>query len=230
LAGTLIPIVPAIFVYGYLIGVLRQAARGEEADMQPWEDWGRLAKDGLLAMIIGLVFTLPAAVILVGGFAVYFAGSILVPLSVADTGAPEETATVVLAWALGSLAILFLSMFLGTVLLVLGLGPLPAALAHFAAEDRVGAAFYVGQWWPILWRNKLGYLVAWVVGMGLLGLVYLLATLAYLTICLCCLLPVLLAPLGFYVSLVACAVFGQTYREGLAGVAPAAMEGDAAAV
>jgi hypothetical protein len=28
---------------------------------------------------------------------------------------------------------------------------------------------------------------------------------------------VLLAPLGFYVSLVACAVFGQTYREGVAG-------------
>ena len=41
---------------------------------------------------------------------------------------------------------------------------------------------------------------------------------AYCTVVLCCLIPFVLAPIGFYLSLVSAALFGQTYRESVSMV------------
>jgi len=108
---------------------------------------------------------------------------------------------------------LFVSLFLGTLLFLLGSILLPVATAHFVAQDKLTAAFQVRAWWPLLKANKLDYFIAWVVVAGLLALAYLAFTLAYYTLILICLAPFLMAPLGFYVMLVASALFGQTYRE-----------------
>ena len=215
-AGFLVPIVPGIFVYGYLLRVMGRALKGESVDLPAWEDWGRLAIDGLRGMVINLVYLLPAMIVFFGGMALYFTSSVFFPLLM---GTAEEAGEVALGapfLLLASMAIMFLSMFIGSVLFVAGAIPLPVATAHFVVQDKLSAAFDMREWWPLLQVNKLGYFIAWVVGTGLMGIWYFVSMIPYYTLVLCCLIPFLAAPIGFYVSLVSAVLFGQTYRESAA--------------
>jgi len=213
-AGFVIPIVPGIFVYGYLLRVMRQALQGEGLRLPAWEDWGRLATDGLRGMLVSLVFLLPGMIVSFGGMAFYFIGSFSLPVLMSSAEGDAALAAPLLF--LGSIAVMFLSMLVGSLLTVVGGVPLPVATAHFVAQDRVGAAFRVREWWPLLRANKLGYFIAWVVVVGLMGILYFVTVMTYYTCVLCCLIPFLAAPIGFYLSLVGAALFGQTYRESLA--------------
>jgi hypothetical protein len=65
--------------------------------------------------------------------------------------------------SLGSMAIMFLSMFLGTLLSLLG------AVAVPVGPGELKAAFRIRHWWHIAKADKLGYFVTWVVMVGLLG-------------------------------------------------------------
>jgi hypothetical protein len=111
------------------------------------------------------------------------------------------------------MAVFFLSLLLGMLFLAIGAIPLPVATARFLDHDRLGAAFQVRAWWAVLRANKLGYFIAWVIALGLFGLLYLLMMMAYYSILFCCMIPILVAPLGTYLSLVGAALFGATYRE-----------------
>jgi hypothetical protein len=132
--------------------------------------------------------------------------------------AQEESRLVVLLplLFLASMAILFISIFLGPLLLFLGVIPLPAATANFVAYDEVSAAFRVREWLRLLWANRLGYLIAFVVVAGLLAMLYFAMMLAVYTLILLPLAYLLVAPFGFYLSLVSGVLFGQTYRESVA--------------
>lgn len=214
-AGFLVPIVPGIFVYGYVLRVMGQALNGEGLSLPAWDDWGRLAMDGLRGMVISLLYLLPAMIVFFGGMALYFTSSVFFPLLM---GAAEEAGEVALGaplLLLASMAIMFVSMFIGSVLFVVGAIPLPVATAHFVVQDKLSAAFRVREWWPLLQVNKLGYFIGWVVVAGLMGISYFVSMMTYYT-CLCCLIPFLGAPIGFYMSLVSAALFGQTYRESAA--------------
>jgi hypothetical protein len=208
IAGFFIPILPLIFVCGYVVALMRQAIQGDDLVLPRWGDWGKLASDGLRAMVAGFVYLLPGLLIAFVGFALYFAASFAMPFAI-------EAGDDIL-WPLlffGGFAIMFLTMFLGTVVTVLGAIPLPIATAHLVAEDDLAAAFRLRQWWPLLRANPLGVFIAWVVVAGLMGIFYLVIMLLYYTLVLCCAAPLLAGPIGFYVLLVAAALFGRTYRE-----------------
>jgi len=53
-----------------------------------------------------------------------------------------------------------------------------------------------------------------------MAILYTVLMIAYYTVVLCCFIPFLAAPIGFYLSLIGAALFGQTYRES-AGILPA---------
>ncbi|MFQ5399633.1 MAG: DUF4013 domain-containing protein [Anaerolineae bacterium] len=214
LAGFVIPILPAIIVLGYVLQVMRQAIEGESLTLPPWEDWSRLAVDGLRLFLINLVFFLPGMIISFGGITAYFMASIALPLSLESAGPGSGMETALPFLFLAAFAAMFFSLFLGSLLLMLGVIPLPAAVAHFAAQDRAAAAFHVSEWWPILRANKLGYFIDWVIIGGLFAIFYYGFLMAYYTLILCCFLPILTAPFAFYVSLVSAALFGHSYREG----------------
>jgi hypothetical protein len=112
------------------------------------------------------------------------------------------------------MAAMFLSMAVGSTLFLLGAAPLPAALAHFATQDRLGAAFSVREWWPILKANRMGYFISFVSVIGIFGLAYFAFFILYSTLVLLCLAIFILAPIGFYTSLVGASLFGEAYREG----------------
>lgn len=212
LGGVFIPILPTLFVHGYVVRVLRQAVSGAEASMPEWNDWGRLLSDGLKSTLIGLLYLAPGSVVLVSGYLLYFVvwiGGLSFLEGVSPRNAPPEAFFVLV---FGAIAILFLSLFLGMSLWLAGLLPLPAALAHFAAEDRFTAAFDVPALWRLINADRWGYFLGWVVTLGLVGVIYAIFTILYFTIIFCLVAGYILAPLGFYLLLVAAIVFGQFYR------------------
>lgn len=213
-AASIVPIVPMIFVYGYFLQIMRRAIEGQDLELPAWDDWGTLAVDGLRLMLVGLIYLLPAILVLLSGFILYLA-SIFWPLlaSAAERGGEGLIAPLLPISVFGSLAIMMLSTLVGSLLILLGLIPLPVATAHFATQDKVAAAFRVREWWPLLRANKLGYFTAWVVVLGLMAILYFVVTMAYYTLILCCFIPLLTAPMGFYVSLIGAGLFGQVYRE-----------------
>ncbi len=215
-AGFLIPIVPGIFVYGYILRVMRRALDEDDLVLPAWENWGRLALDGLRGTVINLVYILPAMIVYFGGITFYFIGNFSFPLLMSAANEGGDVAAGLPLLILGNMAIMFLSMFIGSVLGLLGIIPLPMATAHFVTNDKLAAAFWVREWWSLLRVDRLGYFIGWVMVAGLMGIMYFTFMIAYYSIILCCFMPILLAPIGFYVSLVGAALFGHIYRESTA--------------
>jgi len=230
-AGMFVPIIPIVFVAGYVVRVARRVIQGEPPALADWNDWNQLALDGLRAMVIGLAYMAPSFIVMMGGLLLYMGVWFGGVFAVAGNQTESAGATF-FALLLVAMAILFLSMFAGWLLWALGLTPLPAALMHFAAQDRLGAAFQPGKWWEVVRADKWGYLAAWVIMLGLWGLMGILIMVLYSTLILCAILPFITAPLSLYMLLVGAAAFGQAYRDGaaqLAQKAPAAAVASAAA-
>jgi hypothetical protein len=229
--GLIIPLIPWLLIGGYYMRNLRERIRGQSQFMPgdalalpAWDDWGGLALDGLRLVIVKAVFLLPGFLVLFGGQALYFISFFAATLS-AEAGDPSNVAP--LLAMLGSVGIMFLSLALGMSLLFLGMIPLPMALAHCAANQSLGAAFRISQWWRLLRLNAWDYFIAWVVAAGLSMILFSALSLVYYTLVLVCLVPFLMAGIGFYLLLVYGGLFGQVYHDSLqlasaGGIAPIA--------
>lgn len=214
-ANFIVPIIPSLFVGGYTLRVMRRVIQGEEPSLPAWEDWGGLFKDGLRQWLISLVYLLPGTLIYFGGTLLYFVVAFSFPFLAVFTKDQRGLVLFPLLF-LVSIAVLFLSISLGSLLLILGAIPLPVATAHFVACDQVGAAFRVREWFRLLWANKLGYMIAFVIVAGLIAIIYIATMLTVYTFILWPLMYLIALPFGFYLSLVSAVVFGQTYRESVA--------------
>jgi len=221
-AGMVIPILPVIFVYGYMIEVMRLSIQGEALVLPAWTNWGKLFKDGLRSLAVALVFLGPAIIVGIIGFGAYIA---MIAGSVALSPEPSSSSGALAFFLMmGGMGTLFLSMFVGWFLLIAGSIPLPAAIAHFAARDKLGAAFHIREWGAIIRADKWGYFIAWVVALGLIGLIYVGFMLVYFTFIFCFLGYFLAFPIAYYMMLVTTAIFGQFYREGAGQVSAKPVE------
>ena len=140
-------VIPAILVSGYLVRVLRGSMAGV-GDPPVFDDWGDLFIDGLKAFVVGVVYSIVPFLVFtlaVGGVA---ASAIL-------------TGDVSLAAIAGS----FLGVLVSGLLGLLAWYVLPAALANFAREDRIGAAFDVGALRLVLLDGD--YVVGWLIAFAL---------------------------------------------------------------
>lgn len=210
-AGWLIPLLPAFFVFGYAVEVMRRVIGGEEPRLPPWQDWGRLLVDGLRAFGVSFIYLLPGSVVYWGSIGLYLISSFLLPF-MPPSMETEKWAALLLIVALFLPGLfLLLGLFLGSLLYVVGGVPLPMATAHFVAEDRFAAAFHFRRWWAILKERRWEYFVAWVFLCGLAAIAYFAVMMLYFTLFLCWLIPVLMAPLAFYLMVVSAALFGQVY-------------------
>ncbi|MBN1810980.1 MAG: DUF4013 domain-containing protein [Anaerolineae bacterium] len=226
-----------ILIVGYVIQVMRRASKGEELTMPAWDDWGGMLKDGLQGLVVQIVYMLPGLVVFYGGMFLYFVAiigsNILIPFMGSENGDPTVGILFILLF-FGSFAIMFLSMAVGGLLMILGMVPLPMALAHFSAQGKVSAAFRVREWWPLLRANKLGYFIAWVIVAGVGAISYLALMPLYLALSFTFfLLPflmffvlIILVPLYLYLSMVGAAVFGRTYWESVALVEASGREAE----
>ncbi len=209
-AGFWIPILPWIFVAGYLVQVMREVLEDRGPSLPGWEDWGQLGRDGLRATGIGLVYLLPGTLVNLFGIGVYFVVALASSLAAEGSKAGEEAALLAILFAV---VVLFLSLFIGTLLFLMGLIPLPMALAEFVSSDKFAAAFRLRRLWEVMRADGWGYLAAWVVLLGVGAITYIAMMLTYYTGVLCWLMPFVSATGGFYMYLVGAALFGQVYRE-----------------
>ncbi len=214
LAGMCIPILPTPFVYGYIVEVMRRIIWGGALELPAWDDWGRLGADGLGVTLVGLVCLLPGLLLYLGGTALYMFGSFAMPF-IAMFAVTDPTATALIffvAALFAQLAVAFVSMALGSLLLVAGIVPLPVAVAHMAAGEKIAAAWRVRECWRILRANALGFAIDCVILAGLSALLYTVLIVLYYSVVPCLLVPVLTAPAVFYIILVGAARFAQSYR------------------
>ena len=214
-AGMLIPIIPTIFVYGYFAGVMRMAIKDDELILPQWKNWGKLFSDGIRCFGVGLIYLGPGILVSTIGFMAYFLIILLSTALAPDPAYSDPTASgLYVLSTFAAMGVLFLSMSIGTLLLLAGAIPLPAALGNFIEHDKFGAAFHIREWTKILVKDKWGYLIAWLLILGMFSLVYIGFMLTYMTFVLCVFGYLLIFPVGFYIMLVSAALFGQSYRQG----------------
>ena len=143
-------VVPVFVVQGYSVRVLRNAATGTERPPS-FTDWGDLIVDGLKLIVVELVY---AFVVLL---------PILVVVAVSGAAFVGGRGGL-LAGLVGVVGVL-----VAVVLALVAAYVLPAALANFAVEDSMAAAFDLSTVLAIAFTGD--YAVAWVVAVvvGLVG-------------------------------------------------------------
>jgi hypothetical protein len=155
-------IVPAFFVYGYVVRALRAGI--DDAEEPPvFDDWGTLLKEGVIAFVIVVVYQLIPLLV----FAVTVGGSLAAIASGSDVGAGAG-----IAGLLGGLALFtVLALVFGYVTLV--------GLANYAHVGTFGSAFDIDVIrsvatdgaYAIPWLYGVGILIAAAVVAGLLNVV-----------------------------------------------------------
>lgn len=214
-SGIFIPIIPFIFVYGYFAEVMRIAIKGEELILPQWKNWGKLFLDGIRCLGVALIYLGPGLLVSVVGFMAYFIMLILsIAISSSSSSYDPTTSGLYVLTSFGAMGILFVSMSLGTILLMAGAIPLPAALANFIAHEKFGSAFHIREWTRKIVRDKWGYLVAWLLMFGMFSAAYLGCLITYWTFILCICGFLLIYPVIFYIMLISAALFGQSYQQG----------------
>ena len=217
LAGFIIPLIPTFFFYGYVYRIMKRAISEDgQLALPEWEDWQELLINGLKLFGAALIFSIPS---MIAGFASYIV--YLVPLigsfATMETGDYYQDFDSLLP-------------FLGTLIGMAGFGIsmvislvtgaiFPAAAGHIVATDSFAGAFQFGSWWMIFRSNLSGFLVSFIVLVGVIMVFGFVSQILYLTIVLCCLMPFITMITATYVLLVAGGLFGQAYRDGADSIA-----------
>ena len=149
--------VPILFVYGYLIRVIRQTASGEVTEPPAFSDWGELFMDGLVGFVISLVYVLVPSIVATAG-----ALLVLLPLGIVGSGATDSGSGVLAA---GGVILALVVAGLSLVLFLAAAYLIPAAVAAFARSGRFGAAFSPSVLRPILTDRR--YVTAWAVAVAI---------------------------------------------------------------
>ncbi|MDG5777654.1 DUF4013 domain-containing protein [Haloarculaceae archaeon H-GB2-1] len=144
--GGVIVFLPAIPLQGYFVAVIRSVV-AEEADPPAFEDWEALSLDGLKALLVAVPYAIVATVVV--AFAVFVLTAGLVAFR---TRGGDPTSLAILGIA-GLLTLVAAVVFTAATYLY------PIALAHFAVEDSVEAAFDLRTVAAIAWNRE--YAVAW---------------------------------------------------------------------
>ena len=194
-------VLPAFVVQGYLVRVLRSSANGGTA-APSFTDWGGLFVDGLKVFVINLVVGLVVAVPFVVVSVAFFGGVAVVGDAATGTQGAALGVVGLLLFAAAGLLALVLAYFV------------PAMLANFAVEGRLGAAFDLSTVTSVAFTTD--YLVAVLLGVVLGGVINAVAGL----------FAILLVgiPFLFYGQVVTYYLFGRAYAEGRAasGLPPVA--------
>jgi hypothetical protein len=203
-ASFIVPIVPLIFIMGYIARVTRQVFNGEAPRLPAWDNWESMFKDGLYLIGVRIVYTLPLIVILLP----LFLGMMFLPLWL-NSNPGSNNSLVLLPFLFFGIAMIFifpLSLALGLIV--------PTAELHTIAHNDFAAGFRIREWWPIFRANWGGFAIAFLVSTVASFVLTFIVQIAMVTIVLICLLPFILTAITFYITLVMYTAFAQAYKDG----------------
>lgn len=174
----IIPIIGWLIVAGWAIEITRRVIRNEAPFLPEWSDFGKFIVDGLLIMVIGIIYSLPSMILngIMQGVNIFAQDSL-------QGGGGDTTAIatgiMVVMGCVGCIVFLYS--------LLIGFG-MPAVYANFAVKGNFGAAFNFSEIFGLLRAAPgayvitfLGSIVAGFIGMlGLIAcIIGVLATVAY---------------------------------------------------
>lgn len=177
--GCLLNIIPIIgfFATGYTMKAGEITLKNKK-DLPEWTDWGRLFVDGLLAFVIGVVWFLPAIILIVigaigvGATALLSGGALTATDVLATLGLP-----VIIALVLGLIAMYFV----------------PLAVMGYVSTRKIGEAFKIGT---ILRKGLKGkYFIVWLVSFVVGMVLSLIASMTYV-------LSIILSPAASFISMI----------------------------
>ena len=212
LAGFIIPVLPWLVLYGYVVRMMRQVIdENREPSMPEWTDWNELVIDGLRFLAIRLVITIPLLIVL--GFGVLL-GLVPVLLAMSDPNSAHGealTAFVILGNCLW-LAVFMLAALISIPLTVI----MAAAETHMASKRSLSAAFQVREWWPIFRKSAGWFVLSYLLVMAVSVVGSIVIQVLIFTIVFICLLPFFLMPYSAYILMVLYAFYARAYAQGRA--------------
>lgn len=212
LAGWVIPVIPLVFVFGYALQAMRETIQSGEGRLPAWEDWASLGVKGVLCLVLYFIYCLPGLVLLVGAVASFVLGLVLNGLTPDDASRLIASPTVLLARLL--LLVGAVGLAGGLLAWLAGFLAAPIAMARLAETGELRAALEIDRIWAIIRSQAGNFILAWAVYLGLVYVSSMLCAMLYYTVCCCILIPIVSAPLSFYILVFAAALFALVYREG----------------
>ena len=160
LLGMIIPMIPTIFLLGYLMAVMTKIiVDREEASMPAWDDWGKLFKDGLKLFGASLFVAIPLGLV----FFVVFGFSFL-PLAFIESNIIEED-----IFAIYFLFLFFIQMiatFLGLIIAMIAIVFQPVYTSHMVVKGEFSAIFQIKQWWQVFKKGFWEYVISFFIFSG----------------------------------------------------------------
>jgi hypothetical protein len=211
--SSVIPIIPLIFVVGYMARLARQMVVGRgEPRLPEWDDLGGIFLDGWRPFAVVVTYLIPVIIISIMVFLVMFLPLMASPSVWSGNNQnvnPGQLALILTTNLLGLAGIVFI----GLASLVFTLF-LPAVAVHSVVKAKYAAAFQFKEWWTIFAANLGGFFI--VLGMSIvLNLAFGLISMVLLfTIISCCLLPFLTYGFTAYFYVVYAALCADAYRVG----------------
>jgi hypothetical protein len=216
LACMFIPVIPSLFVTGYLYQIIhRLIVENGDLYLPEWDDWGLFLKDGWRLLCVTLVYYLPVILIFIFGWVVYSAAMIVMIAQ----GETDPNSAIPLIMLLG-MAVFFLCMALSTILGIAVSVITPVVIGHTVARGSLSAGFDFISWWKVFKANPGGFLLTLLVLYGMLAATYILSQVFSMTIILMCFIFILPMIVNFYMMLVGAAMIGAAYREGAEKLTP----------
>lgn len=156
-------IIPLFIVLGYFIRVLKASLAGLE-DLPEFDEWVDMIVDGIKVLLVGIVYSLPAIVIMVVSMIAIW-GSLSSITAIQSTGMSPTT-------ALGMFTgIGFIGMIVAILYMLIITPILYIAIANMAYNEELGAAFRVSEIFGLI--SQIGWvdLIVWYVVVILIGFV-----------------------------------------------------------
>lgn len=211
LASFLIPILPMLVLMGYSARIMREIIDEKKEPLMPaWQsnDVSEMLIDGLRLWGAQLVLTLPIMILIGCGMAFLFGGSFSFA-ALADRNNDTIAPLAILLTMFGAVIVALFALFSLPYSIIIS-----AALPHVAVRRSFQAAFEFNEWFRIF-RNALGqFILAYAIIMLASFIVAIAMQIAFITIVLICLLPLLIIPYMVYQTLIMNTVFAQAYRVG----------------
>jgi len=91
----------------------------------------------------------------------------------------------------------------------------PVVIGHVVVTHSWKAVFQFKEWWKIFRANLGGFLIAYLVVIAISLITTLAVEFLFFTIILCCLVPIIMSCVIFYISLTSYALYGKAYRSGI---------------
>ncbi|MEE8357461.1 MAG: DUF4013 domain-containing protein [Anaerolineales bacterium] len=204
-----IPIIPMVFLLGYLAEIIRRiAVNGEPPSLPEWDDLSVYFQDGFRLFGAGALYLIPSTLLLIIGYVCMF-----IPIVIMEAERLSDGEGMILMIA-GYLAGFGL-MGIGAVLTMVTGVVLPVAGSHIVVKEEFSAAFKFGEIWDIFKANWSGFLVAFLIIIGGFVVLSYGSYLLVVTVILCCLYPFVLSLMFTYLALVGSALVADAYRVGV---------------